>query len=453
MAAGLVAWAYAGGASAQVAAPAPETLAVGDWKLEPVVEARVRGEYRHDLDGEDKGVLIERARLGVDVTRGSLEGRVVLQDARVWDLGVSNDVLTGPAPLAATGVYEAWGEAHTAGAHPSFLRIGRQEVSWGEGRLLGVSDWSPAGRSLDAARGRTTRGNWAFEVLAAVLEDPAMPLTTPSGTVVSAVAPAYGELFGARVEWAVDPLFAVDGYALARIAQTNPQASLDASVRGQTYTPSLRLHGDGDGWTWGAEGAIQFGHADGVTAIAQPLGVLTYGAARSAWATAGHLDYAFDHVLLAPTIRLGGSYASGDHGGTTFRGFDPLLPDAHTWYGAMDLLTWSNELEANARIAVVPWTDAAAALEYRYARLAQPGGAWTTGYLDQLIAVPGNTRTDLGHEIDARLAWSPLVPVELGAGYSVLVLGDGAKAVLAGSSLSAPSLSHYAYLQATLRVP
>jgi hypothetical protein len=35
----------------------------------------------------------------------------------------------------------------------------------------------------------------------------------------------------------------------------------------------------------------------------------------------------------------------------------------------------------------------------------------------------------------------------------MLVLGDGAKALLEGSALPPPSLSHYAYLQATLRVP
>jgi hypothetical protein len=92
-------------------------------------------------------------------------------------------------------------------------------------------------------------------------------------------------------------------------------------------------------------------------------------------------------------------------------------------------------------------------VEYRYLRLAEPGGAWTTGYLNQFVGVPGNTSADLGHEIDARLAWSPWVPVELMAGYSMLVLGNGARALIEGSALSPPSLAHYAYLQATLRVP
>ncbi|HEX3346447.1 MAG TPA: alginate export family protein [Polyangiaceae bacterium] len=452
VAAGLVAVAWAGTAGAQVAAPAPETIAIGDWKLAPVLEARVRGEYWHDLDGQDKGTLTERARLGVGVERGAIEGRVVFQDARLWDLGAASDTLTGPTPLAATGVYEAWGEAHTSGAHPSFLRVGRQAITWGEGRLLGASEWSPTGRTLDAARGRLVTGNWAFEALGAVLEDPWTP-HSPFTSNVYGVTPAYGELLGARVEWSVDPLFAVDAYGLARLAQSDPYASLGQSVEGQTYTGALRLHGDGHAWTWAAEGAYQAGHADAIANPGVSPAPPSYAAARSAWATAGHVAYAFEHVALSPTVRLGGSYASGDSGGSTYHGFDPLLPDVHTWYGAMDLFTWSNEIEASARVTVVPFTEALAAVEYRYARLAEPAGAWTTGYLTQLAGARGNTSADLGHEIDAWLVWSPFVPVELTAGYSVLVVGDGARAVLDESAIPPPTLAHYAYLQALLRVP
>jgi hypothetical protein len=446
--AGLVAFVWSAGARAQVAAPAPETLAIGDWRVAPVLEARMRGEYRHDLDGQDKGLLAERARLGVEVTRGPVEGRVVFQDSRAWGLGVASDMVPGPSPLAVTGVYEAWGEAHSSGARPSFLRIGRQEVTWGEGRLLGASDWSPAGRTLDALRGHLTAGDWGFEVLGAVLEDPLAPFAASSSTNIYAVSPAYGELFGARAEWALDPLFAVEAYGLARLAQSNPLASLSDSVRGQTYTPALRLHGTGHAWTWGAEGAYQAGHADGINGP-----TVARAAARSAWATASHVAYVFEHTVLSPGVRLGGSYATGDDGGSTYHAFDPLLPDVHTWYGAMDLFSWSNEIEGNARLTIVPFTDTVGAVEYRYARLAQPGGAWTTGYLNQLVGVPGNTKAGLGNEIDAHLAWSPWPPVEVGAGYSILVLGDGAKAVIGGSSLPPPSLSHYAYLQAILHVP
>jgi hypothetical protein len=68
----------------------------------------------------------------------------------------------------------------------------------------------------------------------------------------------------------------------------------------------------------------------------------------------------------------------------------------------------------------------------------------------------------LGHEIDGVFSWRPWPPLGLVAGYSLLALGDGARAIMqaagrgtaeAGGTVTPPSLSHLAYLQATLDVP
>jgi hypothetical protein len=427
-------------AAAQVAPPAPERLAVGDWELQPVVELRARGEYRRDVDENNYGTLVERARLGLDALHGALEARVVLQDARTLDLGSSVEPVVGPGAVGVTGAFEAWGEAHTDSMRPSFVRVGRQAITWGEGRLLGEADWSPAGRSLDAVRGRLVVSDGSFEVLGAALTDP------QNGVALD----AYGELFGARAEWSFDPLFAIEAYGLGRIAQDNPIVSLDRSVRGQTYTGALRLHGDAHGWTWGAEGAYQLGHADDLDA------------SRAAWAAAGHVAFAPEGVLLHPSLQVGGDYASGDTAGAKYRTFDPLLPDVHRWQGAMELFAWSNEAEANARAAIVPWTDGVLAVEYRYARLAQPGAAWRSAYLTTIGTAPGNDRAALGQEIDAMVRWSPWEPLSLEGGYSLFFVGAGARAILVAEGigkakpdgmLSTEALSHFAYLQATLRIP
>jgi len=436
-------WALTGGAGSargQVAPPAPESLAVGDWELVPLVELRARPEYRRDLDKNNYGTLVERARLGVDAARGALEARVVLQDARTLNLGAIVSPLVGPGSAGVTGAFEAWGEAHTDAMRPSYVRVGRQAITWGEGRLLGESDWSPAGRSLDAVRGRLVAGDGSFELLAAALTDPQNGLALD----------AYGELFGARAEWPFDPLFAIEAYGLARIAQDNPVVSLGRSVRGQTYTGALRLHGDAHGWTWGAEGAYQLGHADDLDA------------SRAAWAVGGHVTFAPEGIALHPSLQIGADYATGDSGGATYRTFDPLLPDAHRWYGEMDLFAWSNHAEANARVAVVPWTDVALAIEYRYAGLAQPGAAWRSGFLTEIGTAPGNTDRYLGQEIDAIARWSPWEPLALELDYSLFFVGHGARTILmadgigkvqSNGALSTESLSQFAYLQATLRIP
>jgi hypothetical protein len=258
---------------------------------------------------------------------------------------------------------------------------------------------------------------------------------------------AYASLYGARGEWAFDPLFQVEAYVLARLSYYRPfdvtSSSLQGQVYdGQTYTGALRLHGQAQGWSWGAEGAYQLGHIAGV-----PHDGTTFTGGRAGWAAAAHVGKTLDNVVLAPTIGVGGSFATGDTPGNTYRAFDPIQPDVHVWYGAMDLFSWSNEIEGNAHVSIVPWTDAVANLEYRYARLAQPGDAWRSSYVADIAQVVGNAKAELGHEIDAMLRWAPWTPFELEGGYSVLFLGDGARAILEAQRGSAASVSHFAYLQ------
>ncbi len=168
-------------------------------------------------------------------------------------------------------------------------------------------------------------------------------------------------------------------------------------------------------------------------------------------------------MALRPALQVGADYASGDSGGATYRAFDPLLPDVHHWQGAMDLFAWSNEEEANARVSIVPATDALVRLEYRYVRLAQAGAAWRTAYLTTVGSAPGNTNANLGNEIDAMFRWSPWDPLDLELGYSVFLLGEGARVILAANALgisrpgnppvSTETVSQFGYAQATLRLP
>jgi hypothetical protein len=423
-----IGWSH--GAAAQETPAAPETLAVGDWRFTPVAEARLRLEYRHWLGDEDSGLLVERARLGIDAEQGVFEGRVVFQDARTLDLGRGSHIAGGPLPLAVTGAYEAWGEARTPSRDASFVRAGRQAVTWGEGRLLGSADWLSTGRTLDGLRGRLVVADSAFELLAAVLTDPSVPTIA-----------AYGELFGARAELALDPLLAFEAYGLARLAHDNPLESLDSTVKGETYVLALRAHGDRQEWVYGAEGAYELGHVD---VLAED---------RGAWAAAGHMGYRFYTAGPLDEARIAGSFASGDGGGATYRAFDPLLPDLHTWHGSMDLFAWSNEAEVSARASFVLGPAASATLEYRYARLANASGTWRTGYLATIGSAPGNSRAELGHEIDAALSWSPCAPADFSLSYSLFLPGSGARAVLDAAQIGVPQAAHFAYLEAAFHLP
>ncbi|MDF2692000.1 MAG: hypothetical protein K0S65_383 [Labilithrix sp.] len=472
-------------AEAQTPPPAPEKIAVGDWQLSPLVEVRVRGEYRRDapdLGGldffgretervRDQWVVLERSRLGLGAERGAVRAQITLQDARALGSPAPTARFAGARGLGRLEPYEAFAEVRSSGARPHYLRLGRQAVVWGEGRLVGNADFAPAGRALDAARGHLAFGSFDFEALAAILEVPG-PLgaafSDTSGPTASGV-----QLYGLTAKWTIDPLLRIEAFGLGRVSRSNG-AELDGSrfaaarLAGERWTAALRVSGEAKGWNYGAEGAYQFGTASSVA-----IG----GSDISAWAAAASVSKTIDQLLFTPTFRVAGSYASGDDRKGVYKQFDPLLADPQRFHGQMDLFGWSNMMDVAGRAQVVPWTDAAIALEYRYARLAQGGGEWVGSYLTAMgsgtrpplvtttptpAGPAASSESELGHELDVVFTYRPWVPFELRAGWSGLLLGDGAKAVMAAhargdrlpnGAISPANIAQYGYLQATLTMP
>lgn len=474
----------AGLASAQSTPAAPTTIPLGDWQLAPSLEVRTRGEYRHDppdLGGvdffgrtssrvRDAWLVSERTRLGLGAERGALRAQFTLQDARAWGSSTPSAVLDPATGTARLAPYEAFLEMHSSAARPAYLRIGRQAVVWGEGRLIGNADFSPVGRSLDAVRGHVAAGNFDFEALASILESPG-PLGT-SFADTSGPSHSGVELYGLLARWTIDPLFRIEAMGLMRMSRSDSSA-YDGSrfeaarLSGERYTASLRVFGEAKGWDYGAEGAYQLGNA---------ASLAPGGADIAAWAAAAHVQKLFDQVALTPTLRIAGSYASGDDGGSKVKAFDPMLADPQRFHGQMDLFGWSNEMDASGRVTIVPWTDTSFGVEYRYARLANGAGEWIDSYSraiasaqptgTPLVTAPTTTTNtvpeELGHEIDVAFAWRPWLPLELRVGWSGLFMGSGAKQLMErmqrgnreiNGSYTAPSMSQYAYGQATLTVP
>jgi hypothetical protein len=358
----------------------------------------------------------------------------------------------------------------TSGARPSSIRIGRQAVVWGEGRLIGNADFSPTGRSLDAARAHLAAGKFDFEALAVVLEAPG-PLGSAFG---DRAGPGQSgeQLYGLSARLTLDPLLAVEAFAIARVARTSNEV-LDGSrfanqaSSGERYTGALRVSGEGKGWAYGAEGAYQLG-----TAATLSVG----GTDIAAYAAAAHVAKTFPELTLTPTFRIGGSYASGDNGSGTYHQFDPLLADPQRFHGQMDLFAWSNIIDVSARAQVVPLTDTTFAVEYRYARLANTAGEWIGSYLTAVggtAPVPGRAAAgyapisqtpdaELGHELDVTFAWRPWLPLELRAGWSGLLRGNAARNIMANYArgavdsagvLSPARIAQYAFGQVTLSMP
>jgi hypothetical protein len=460
--------AFAGSARAQEPAAAPASIPVGDWQLYPSLEVRTRGELRTDsptlapsVTGQpglkDAYGVLERTRIGLGGEYGGTHGdpgllrvQVTLQDARAWGSPGSSAILgVGDSAAATTGLYEGYIEARTTSARPAFLRIGRQAITWGDGRLLSNADWSLTARTLDAVRGHASAGIFDFEVLAAILQT-----SSWLGPGVGQLTTGFDggmQIFGAQAAASIDPLFRVELSALARLGLPNVSQSLQLGVG------SLRVFGDAQGWRYAAEGAYE---------LQQPSNGL-----RTQWAAAGaaYVQKTLEDVVLSPMLRVEGEYATGqDEEGNLWRAaFDPVLPDVHQ-LGAMDLFAWSNTVQIAARASVAPSSDTSVAVEYRYVR-AESGGPWVDGYLEQLSH---GASQDLGQELDLWATWRPWPVLDLALGYSVLDLTQNGQGALSrgpividppglpGGTAQQPPPQYYTapvatfgYLQATVRVP
>lgn len=453
--------------------PLEEGLAVGRWNFYPSLELRLRGEYRRDpvdvggvafqkdaVQAEafesvlperapshepinNQYILSERSRLGLGVEYDVIGAQLTLQDARV---------LATSAGFGVFEPFEGYLEVRTQVDDPwLWVRAGRQVVRWGDGRLIGDSDWAPRARALDALRMRFDFGDIEAEALAALLVSP-LPIPPPhtasgdarydtsdEGTGAEGTG---AQLYGVNASWRIIPLFGVELAGLARVARDPLPRDL---TRSDTYTIDLRVFGEERGVSYAAEGAYQLGRVAGygfnrnINAFA--------AAARVSWQTALPLNFRFG---------ARGSYASGDDSGGTgeeLTRFDPILPTQHEHHGMMDLYAWSNIIDAGGDVSIRPVDMLTIGTAYSFVALAEKKDRWSSAYLTPIGASDEGGSRILGHEIDAWLRVAPWEELSFSGGYGMFVLGERAELILREAGRFHDGLLHYAFVQTELIVP
>jgi Alginate export len=451
---------FASGAGAQPAPP-PDGIAVGDFWFRPRLELRLRGEYYHHpvtafgdapvfatdvgvpIDTAHQWVVQERARIGLAVEKGPLAANVVVQDGRIAGFPSAAAPLA-EVTVATTSFHVAYVEAHSPDSHPSFARVGRQEVQWGDGRLVGISDWRLAPRSLDAALGRIVLRQVDFDGLAAILAPPSAVTPEESSQAPTGLVQDSGtgaQLYAVGATLHVDPLLHAQVSGLGRIVRSPYPPALTPS---DTFVIDARAFGDRAGLAYAAELAYEFGRLAVVRGIRDVR----------AWAATAHVDWQTGLPFRA-RFSLSGSYATGGDGsaGGAINRFDPILPDARAGLGQMGVYAWSNVADTAVTTSLVPLDDVTLALGYRYVRLADPRGAWFAASLLPIGQDRQNDAPFLGHEIDALVSYAPYDGLVVSGGYGAFVTGEGARAILSGRADGGPRLLSAAFLQVSLAAP
>ena len=373
---------------------------------------------RNFAAGQSDDHILNRLRIGLKAQPTSwmkfaFEG----QDARIY---FNRSVPTAPPHANPMDLRVGYLELGDIDSKPAGLRVGRQELEFGEGRLVGAFNWINVGRSFDAVRATLRHNQYRLDLFASSVVNPA------SGKFDRRQAGnnLHG-LFG-RVEKLV-PGAVIEPYVLWRLA---PRQVSEDGVRA-----NLDFQTFGVRWTGNARGALDYG-----AEMARQAGSLGPDKVR-AWAGHWTVGYAFSGITWRPRFSAEYNYASGDKDPHDhLRGtFDSLYPTPHDKYGLSDQVGWRNIHNIRLGWDAKPRSKLSVATNYHT--------WWLASARDALYAAPGvvlvrqadgSAGTHVGQEIDFQSSFALSMQMQIGAGIGHIFPGEFLKKTTPGKGYTYP---------------
>ncbi|MBI1841451.1 MAG: alginate export family protein [Verrucomicrobia bacterium] len=348
----------------------------------------------------------------------------------------------------------------TFGNHKEFplsLKVGRQELSYGEERVVGAFGWNNIGRVFDAAKLR-----WQTEWFAADFF---------SGRVIIPednrfnVANDYEWFSGMYASIANVPKHSLDVYFLSRNASPSAATAEPFPQVGQPsardiYTVGLRLKskpGELGPWDYTLETMGQFGDFKDPRAGAPAVRL-----DHRAYAFVAQGGYTFAKTTGPPRIGLEYAYGSGD--GNPKDGkhttFENLFPTNHKFYGYADLASLQNLHDVRPVLTFKPHPRLSMALEghlfwladtsdsfYNVAGAARGGTAATPAGTN--FGVNPGYSNFVGSELDYIAGWALTRFAQIEGGYSHFFHGSYISQSLSSAAVGSRD-ADWAYLQLTV---
>ena len=418
----------------------PRSLSNGIW-------------FSDGIASNEQSVVLQRTRLNVDAdVHEHLRAFFQLQDSRFW--GIEDGTVRNQGALVFDGV--DWGQ-NTLDLHqgyvdvrklfnyPMTMRVGRQEIIWGDHRMMGNFDWHTTARSWDAIRGMYDTEDYAAEAFAAVqFHDPGLNAATGSQDLTNTTVNPTRTENGVRQKsndhqnygfmWTFKKLvpdstlqimFLHDNDQLETRTVEGGASQVPPGARGnkKIYDGGYRIAGKvGKNIDYASESHYQLGRWEGTN--------------HRAWATSVEGGYTFNEVGWKP--RLGAEFdwspGSGHNGGvedhqkhSTFFNF---YPTNHMHYGYMDQMAWMNMKGVRGQVKIKPtkklvawadvwgfWLDNVRDYWYNAAGVALRGYSANTNN-------PRTPDSHLGTELDLTAKYELYDNVALQAGYSHFFNGD-----------------------------
>jgi hypothetical protein len=417
-------------AVAQTPAPAPTSIPAKPPVLNRANELlpqwfRLRGEFRERMEGFD-GLgfnatredlyWLSRLRLNATVTAAkSLSFQAQMQDARVAKKTVGP---TGTPFKATMDLRTAFADVGTS-TGPVTIRAGRQELVYGEQRLIGHVSWLNAARTFDGVKASLRSKPFSADLFAT-----SVVRILDSEFDKSGNGNRFAGVYGTTSR--LIPQATVEPYVLFK-RDVNLRAEAGGLGTLKETTTGVRIAGKLPArFDYGVEMALQRGSL-GTDDI-------------SAWAGHWQMRETFPGRTA---VRLTGeyNYASGDQDpGDNVRGtFDQLYPTPHDKYGLADQIGWKNVHHARAGFEVTPFKGFPVTTNYHSWWLAEARDAiYNAGSTVLARVATGAVDRHVGQEIDVQVSRALTPQIQAAAGYAHIVPGAFLKEATPGASYSHP---------------
>lgn len=356
------------------------------------VRTRYELQKNYDFDNHAAGqgtFWLLRTRLSMDfnyadTVRLFAEG----QDSRIHD----HDARTRPGAITffedQFDVHQLFVDIKPMGADgPLTLRAGRQELNYGDQRLIGSFAWNNVGRPYDGLKLTYEQGKAKVDAFYLHPLSPPADIERVSLDDTDWSSHLYG-LYGqitALPDHVLEPYFIVHHEHDRTIVDS--KGRLDNYI---TYTAGTRFVGKWSNLDYGVEGAGQWGHWGDDS--------------HRAWAAHGRAGYTASMIPWKPRLGAEYNFASGDGDPTDneHETFDNLFPTNHLHYGYMDFMNWSNMHNLRLNLKVKPLEKLALIVDYHFFWLDQPTDAWRNagGVPLRPVDPTGKSGDYLGREID-----------------------------------------------------
>jgi hypothetical protein len=364
----------------------PSTKWTGELRMRNEIDRR---DFNSSTPSNTYSLL--RTRLGLEALPAeNVRVFIQAQDSRAFGQEKDASGFSTSADTKNIDLHQGYIEVKNMFSDRLTLRLGRQELSYGNERLIGSLGWSNTGRSFDGGLAKLNFTDLSLDVFAMNVGEVQSPVSAATPATVSYVRDAGQDFYGFYSTIKSITNHKIDAYVLY---QWNRALSAGNSDSLQRFTVGSYIKGTADAFDYEAELAFQ-GGTIATSDISAFMGTTALG-------------YSFREMILS-RITIGYEYLSGTESpGPDFSSFDPMYHTGHKFYGFMDYFITIPTHTGNRGL-----TDVLLRTSFKFTD-AFSGNAWIHHFA---TAKTVNGESILGQEIDlvASYRYNTALAFELG---------------------------------------